>query len=328
MRPEEFLACPVDVFFLNGLGDHLLVRPALSALCATFPKRVRLLCPRGSHEVFFSDLPFRAVSEFDYWYEDGCFCFLSSGLRSTEGLGGLFVSLAPWEATSLTELRRELKPVRSIGFGDDYDVAISLDFTKHSAVLAFDAPLSCCPDLRFEDHTEPPKLPAWARESALSLFHTLAPRSRRIVIHADSKPEKMWPTTNWLETIHRLLSRYDDVMIFLVGSDHPVLATTRISPRVRALYSLPLLVTMALVSLADAFVGIDSVFLHSADFFRIPSVGLFGPTRAEEFGFLFSRNRTLQGAGQMEGISADACIQAVHDLLDETPEPVTVIGGG
>ena len=327
MRPEECLGCSVDVFFLNGLGDHLLVRPALSALCATFPKGVRLLCPRGSHEVFFSDLPFRAVSEFDYWYEDGCFWFLSSGLRSAEESSGLFVSLAPWDAASLADLRRELKPVRSIGFGDDYDVAIPRDFTKHSAALAFDAPLSCSPDLRFEDHTAPPQLPAWARESAVSLFHSLAPRSRRIVIHADSKPEKMWPTTNWLETIHRLLCRYDDVMIFLVGSDHPVFATTRISPRVRALYGLPLPVSMALVSLADLFVGIDSVMLHAADFFRIPSVGLFGSTRAEEFGFLFSRNHTLQGAGQMDGISADACIQAVHDLLGETPERVTVTGG-
>ena len=325
VRPEEIsVECSVDVFFLNGLGDQLLVRPALSALCAIFPDRVRLLCPRGLHEVFFSGLPFRAVTEFDYWFEDGSFCFVPSALPAADGTKGLFISLAPWEAPSLAQARRELKPVQSVGFGDNYDVAIPLDFTKHSALLAFDVPLAYRSDLRFEDYTEPPQLPSWAIESARRIFHSLAPRSLRIVIHADSKPEKMWPTASWLETIHQLLSTYDDLRIFLVGYDHPVFAATRISSRVRALYSLPLPVSLALVSMADAFVGIDSVILHSADFFRIPSVGLFGPTRAEEFGFLFSGNRTLQGAGRMDAISVDACVQAVQDLLAEALKPDTL----
>ena len=48
---------PVAIFG-NGLGDHLLVLPALRALVETFAGRLGLVCMAGAPEIFFADLRF------------------------------------------------------------------------------------------------------------------------------------------------------------------------------------------------------------------------------------------------------------------------------
>lgn len=40
-------------------------------------------------------------------------------------------------------------------------------------------------------------------------------------------------------------------------------------------------VALALVSLSDLFLGVDSCMLHMADLCRVPGVGLFGPDSSE-----------------------------------------------
>jgi hypothetical protein len=68
---------------------------------------------------------------------------------------------------------------------------------------------------------------------------------------------------------------------------------------------------LALIADADVFVGVDSVGFHAADFWRVPAVGLFGPTRPEEWGGRFSPLFShVYGAGRMDDISVDAVLDA------------------
>jgi ADP-heptose:LPS heptosyltransferase len=68
---------------------------------------------------------------------------------------------------------------------------------------------------------------------------------------------------------------------------------------------------------ADAFLGVDSCMLHAADLFRVPSVGLFGPTRPSEFGLRFARHRIADGRGSMAALTPDVAAASLDELLAE-----------
>jgi ADP-heptose:LPS heptosyltransferase len=66
---------------------------------------------------------------------------------------------------------------------------------------------------------------------------------------------------------------------------------------------------------ADLFLGVDSLFLHAADLFRVPSVGLFGPTACEEWGFRVTPTwRHISGHGSMDTIQREAVLDALLSI--------------
>jgi ADP-heptose:LPS heptosyltransferase len=72
---------------------------------------------------------------------------------------------------------------------------------------------------------------------------------------------------------------------------------------------------MGLVATADLFVGIDSSMLHAADLARVPGVGLFGPTRAVEWGFRFAPHRHID-MSTMADITVQSALDAMEELVD------------
>jgi ADP-heptose:LPS heptosyltransferase len=64
------------------------------------------------------------------------------------------------------------------------------------------------------------------------------------------------------------------------------------------------------VATCDAFVGIDSYFLHVADFARRPSVGIFVATSPAQWGFRFSPH-----ARSLENATPDDVLRELHEVL-------------
>jgi hypothetical protein len=75
--------------------------------------------------------------------------------------------------------------------------------------------------------------------------------------------------------------------------------------------------TSIFVSLCDAFVGIDSYFLHVADLSRVPSVGIFGPTKPVQWGCRFT-NHAHVTSNEITNISVDEVFHELTRLLDES----------
>jgi ADP-heptose:LPS heptosyltransferase len=56
--------------------------------------------------------------------------------------------------------------------------------------------------------------------------------------------------------------------------------------------------------------------LHVADFFRVPSVGLFGPASDRiGFGFRLGPHRVVSASSSMEAIDVGDVMDALSDLL-------------
>ncbi|MDQ4070522.1 MAG: hypothetical protein M3203_13780 [Actinomycetota bacterium] len=311
---------PVVLLF-NARGDYLLNLPAVRALSHLFGDRLTMVCRPGARTTFFPYLGIPRVHEPPTSFVDGRYSFDPRLVSSAIAPVDLVLSLNPWHGKVLDELLALLGPASSFGFHPTFSHPVDLDFGKHSADLAFDIPEALDGSLKIETFASPPELLAEAVAFA-DRVRTMLSGRHAVVVHGETKPEKMWPAERFCAVVDWLLEHHSDVMVLDVGGPG-LLEGSRHPSRIVPCGSLPLHYAMALVGIADLFIGVDSCFLHAADLFRVPGVGLFGPTDPHEFGFRFAPHRHANGHGTMEAISVSAVIDALEPLLEETrPRPV------
>jgi len=103
-----------------------------------------------------------------------------------------------------------------------------------------------------------------------------------IVIHCGpSSPVREFPEESWAALIRGLRTQGFLNIIQLGTSDHSCFGTVgsmQFSDVISLVDRLSLEESIALISLAQLFVGIDSGLLHVAASLRTPGVGIFGPT--------------------------------------------------
>ena len=303
------------VFFINGLGDNILNLPALRALAQIFEGRLSLICSGSESLQIFDVLPLRRLIRIQVEKRDHGREFDVKTIVEIIGNCDLFISLVPWRSSSLIQLVKELRAALSVGFFPNYDTFIPLDFDKHSAELAFDVVRLFNPSYCLQDFTAPPLYRNEALAEARCLLSSLNPGTRILAVHADTVPDKMWASAKFVATLDIFLDLHKDYSAFLVGSVPQGLDTGMYGDRVIPCYGLPFSLSQSLVTKADYFLGVDSCMLHVADFARVPGVGLFGPTRAEEFGFVVGPNVTIQAQGQMEQIEVDEVCAALESII-------------
>lgn len=305
------------IFFANGLGDAILALPALRALTSLFPYLVTLVCDDALDPVLFRELPLRELVETRMkrnvpdWTRE----FSVTEVTDEVGECDLFISLVPWYSDSLRELLRRLHPGISVGFFDDFKITVPLDFQKHAADLAFDISRQFNNSLRFDDYASPPNLPAESQRRVQRIMASLPPSTRTMVVHADTGSNKMWPLDRFLDVLDCFLNRHRDFLVFLVGASPQPLDRGQNAEQVIPAYGLPLEVSLGLVGQADLFLGVDSSMLHAADFYRVPSVGLFGASSPLQFGFRLSSGSIVCRGKSMESIDVDHVLDALEAVL-------------
>jgi hypothetical protein len=312
-------AHPVVVLF-NARGDYLLNLPALRALSHLFGERLTVICRPYARHNFFPKLRLRGVCEPPTDFVGGRHVFAPEIVADAVAPVDLVLSLNPWHDRVLDELLAVLQPTWSMGYHDAFDQRIPLDRNKHDMDQAFDLPRALDDSLAIEDFADPPDLLDEAERIARELRSVVPQDCRLLALHTETKPEKMWPAERFSAVLDWLLSRDPDLVVAEFGWEDAGLDYGRHSDRIVRCRLLPLPLAMAFVGTADLFLGVDSCFLHAADLFRVPSVGLFGPSRPHEFGFRFAPHRHVDGNGRMEAIMADSVIEAIESLEEARSE--------
>jgi ADP-heptose:LPS heptosyltransferase len=124
------------------------------------------------------------------------------------------------------------------------------------------------------------KIETWIKHSKLS-------DTAFAVIHTGPTwPVKQWPSEKWTALCAYLRTEHA-LEVIQLGLDGHHYDPTAPSPRVEMTHNgigeFSILETLALISKARLFIGIDSGLLHLAAVARTPLVGLFGPTFADCF---------------------------------------------
>ena len=310
---------PVAIF-ANGFGDCLISLPALRAAASFFKGRLTLVCPPGIARLFFSDLTLGVICGCEMRQVPQGRAFDADELsKRLMGCDLLLSFNSTWHSPDVDRLLALLSPAASVGFFPSFQIVLPRVPDKHSADLAFDVTQRLKPSSRLEDFAAPPVFPSKAHQLARQMRGLVPAGARVLVVHADTKPEKMWPAERFVAVLDEFLEHHPDFITFVVGSCRLPLDAGRHGKRVFLCYELPLPVSLALVGEADLFLGVDSCMLHAADLFRVPGVGLFGPTNCAEWGFRIGPHRHVCGDDHcIQRVSVPDVLDALESLLAET----------
>lgn len=305
------------IFFAGGLGDHILNLPTFRALSALFPGSLRLLCMPDSPRLFFSDLQVQSFHEIpceaDYSKRNFDVEHAANELSGCD----LFISLNIWHSDDMKKLIASLSPQVSVGFNPDFSRSLLLNKNIHAVDAAFSIALEFDDTLRLEDFCAAPFISARANEIASEILGCFPEGNQLLALHADTHITKHWPEERWIDILDAFLEAHEDFFVLVLGQLDFELDTGKFAERVIPCYGLPLDASMAVLSKANFFLGIDSCLLHAADFFRVPGVGIFGTTGSARWGFRFAPHHHLDGHDSMEKVAVLDVLDALEDLVRE-----------
>jgi ADP-heptose:LPS heptosyltransferase len=303
---------PVVFAYNGGIGDRLCNLPALRALDALFPNRLTLICGEGDRDLYYSDLKLRAVHELDLQLCEVGFTFDAGAVARHMVDCDLFISINPWHTSSVSDLLGEFSDLTSIGFFPEFRHQLPCDYAGHAMDMAFAIPHFLHRELNLFDFSNPPAISETASAIARDFRKSYANWERVIFVHTDTKSEKSWPADRFEQVLDRFLQEFPGVGALVVDVRGEGIRRGRFPDRILPV-TLPLDACFGLLRDAELFLGVDSCHLHAADLFRVPGVGLFGPTTSRRWGYKFSNYRHLQ-ASKMEEITVDDVYEALCSL--------------
>jgi len=308
----------VAVFFSNGLGDHILTLPALRALRAALPSRLTLITGEGKARWILRDAHVEKVVQVAMTRPSDAAARLFPVADVVERIGSVdcLVSLVPWHSESLMLLADAIRPAWSIGMHQDFDFFVDAR-SVHAADRAFDVVKAFSPELDLDDFTVPVPLPPWSEDGARRVRDSIGPGRRILVVHDETATgSKQWAPSRFEETLRVLTHEFPELFVVVPSRRPPTFDVGRLGGNVASIENVSLAFFLALVANADYFIGVDSFGIHAADIYGIPALGLFGPTRPEEWGFRFSGAGTSLRAGEsMDDLTVDAVLAAFRDLV-------------
>jgi ADP-heptose:LPS heptosyltransferase len=295
------------VVFSDGIGDTLMTLPTLRALSRLFGGKTVLIGSPRSLEILAAEaLAVELVTRLDDPRETANYL----------GNCDLLITADPdHQAEYSGQLLRIAKPDCSIGWSPSHHVKLAGDDQLHFIDEVFKVAKFFDRAALVESFASPPKLGIGELEFARSLRGELHGH-RCFVVHCETGGPKMWSITLFRRFLELLLSYLADVIVLVVGIRDCRLDEISGEKRVVPCEGLPLAKSMALVGCADGFIGVDSSMLHVADLFRVPSVGLFGPTDARRWGCRFTAHEHVCAPrGRLEALEVERVVAAVNALL-------------
>jgi hypothetical protein len=288
----------------------------MRALASLFTCRLHLICGPGDPEIYYSDLTLRNSYELQATYTPYGHLFDAPRLADRVGACDLLISLNPWHTDSVDQLLRLMPTTETIGFNPPFRHVVPYLRQKHDVDAAFDVPLLLDPSLRLADFSGPPRFPSDSLAFARHIRAAFPSGLRVLAVQAETLPQKMWPVERFKTVLDAFLGRHSEFVAWIVGRHDLGLNRGRHGNRVHT-FRLPLPAAMALVQLADVFLGVDSCMLHVADLSRVPAVGLFGPSSCQRFGVRFAPHRHVDARGPIEQIDEASVLTALESLVAE-----------
>lgn len=280
------------VLHVGGLGDRLLTVPVIRALSSVFPKRLTIVCDSVWYKDIYGELgPKELIELAKVQPPDEDIENLAAQLSGCDGL----ICFDRVDAHTSEFLARSLAPVYTVGFWPWAEHQVTYDSSNppHMADILFALARKILPTLRIAEYYRP-SFSAHLIERAKEIRRMLPPEAKLLAVHADTKPYKMFCLDSLRRGLDDFLGQHGEYVVFLLGWEDVGIGNISNADQVVSCLRLPFPLQCCLVGMADQFLGLDSCYLHAADLFRVPGVGIFGPTDPSQWGFRFSESIHLR----------------------------------
>lgn len=309
------------LFFCNAYGDHLLVRPTVLALQAYFRGKLGYIGLVHQADVFFPDADFRFVHEIPFL--DGphnTHRFEWDDLTRVMDQFDAIISLNAWDSEQMRDLAEAILPKPFIGLAPFYGKIAPIDARTHMVDHNFKLAKWFDPSAAVENFSALQPIPAINQQRAAQIRSLLPPSCKLLTVHTWTRNDKEWPRERFKAVIEMFLASHPDYVAVIVDPLDTGLDSGAYEARIFSLDGVDLQTATTLVASSDLFLGIDSYFLHAADFARVPSVGIFGPTSPTTWGVRFSKHEHVAAPS-----TAQIDITSVYDALKKLASSIDVI---
>jgi len=288
-RPLDRNPKTILLIQLWGIGETILVLPALKALRALFPNAsISMLCTDRNKEVFFQNPSLNNILVIEPSL-GGVVRFLRKQRRSYD------LAIDFEEYLNIATLIAFIAGKSSLGFathrrGRLYDKAIPYDAEQHCAETFLDLVRTFhrIPKIR---ELERLKYSPKDTEQAEEMIDRHRLTGKRIIVLAPSVAEssksRMWPKGRFQKLTERLLGLKRYPVVFIGGPDDKEAVAAIAGPfgnRVVDLSgSMDLRTLFAFVERSSLMISNDSGPMHIAAAQGIPTIGLFGPNTPVRF---------------------------------------------
>lgn len=307
--------CPA-IFYCNALGDHLLTRPTVLALQHIFGGNLSCIGAGRMPDLFFPDANFKTIKrlfftethQFDHGFS------VDDALRACQDFD-LILSLNPWHSLQTEELRQRLSPIPFFGLAPELGLFPPRKQYEHMVDYTFQMASAIDQSICLDDFVSLHPIAPIDFHRAKQLRAMLPEGKRVLAVHTVTKAFKSWPINHFRRLIERFLQAHPDFVAVVVDPIDLDMDAHSCSERTFCLDDVDVGTATHLVATCDAFVGIDSYFLHVADVARRPSIGIFVATSPEQWGFRFSPHARAILAAPSDNVDPDHVAYELQALL-------------
>jgi len=308
----------IGIFHVNGSGDQLIAWPTLRALRKVLPGEFELWLALGMQGALYRDVDPATLGRVKWVDKPNLVVDIAVMPEDRKPLD-LFVSVSDWGSPSVVEIGKRLGASRTVGIAGPFDELAPAEPVCHMFDRLFSVARHFDPSLTLESFASPPRFSRAAQGAAVRFVgQHLEPGERMLFVHPETKADKMWTRQGFEFVLTRFLDRHEDVRVFLTSNEpYPLTLGAHQDRLVWVDQHFEL--AMEIARYANLFLGIDSCFLHAADLYRTPAVGLFGKTDPVDWGFRFSRrSRALWTEGKpIVGLAPEAVLEALEAVEAE-----------
>jgi ADP-heptose:LPS heptosyltransferase len=185
----------------------------------------------------------------------------------------------------------------------------------HVVDRAFSVARAFRPDWKPEAFSDPFPLPQASFDFVQSIQANLRGQ-KLLVVHGETAAEKCWTATRFRQVIEAFIRDHHEYFVVEIARSKSIFGNS-VPRSVLPLTGMPLSTCVAVAAIADLMLCVDSLFLHIADLWRVPVVGLFGPTEPAQWGCRFTpiyRSVRRESTAQIE---VDAVYAAMEEVLEQ-----------
>ena len=313
------------IVFENGLGDQILTLPTLRALYTMFNDSMVLVC--GDHDMssfFFNEIKFKKIIRTTFVdISDGVRNFNADNVHVQIGQCDLLINLCPWQSESgqgIQKLCYLLANVPSIGFSELFKYSIPLFYYHHISDLIFEIVKLLCDKYQIDDYVMPIKFKEKIQTKDYQYLIKKSTQNKILTVQIETKEFKMWDLNCFNQLFDKIICNNPNFSIVIVGSNSPKIELYPFKNNENiSFYDTDenhMELSCAIVAQSDYFIGIDSLFLHVADLYKIPSIGIFGPSSYTKYGCRFAKHVHVgHERRNMNFITVDAVYDAFKKLM-------------
>lgn len=304
------------VFYCNALGDHLLTRPTVLALQHIFGGNLSCIGAGRMPDLFFPDANFKTIrrlfftetQQFDHDFS------VEDALRACQEFD-LIISLNPWHSSQTEELRQRLSPIPFVGLAPELGFLPPRKAGQHMVDYTFQMALAVDKSICLDEFVSLHPIEPIDFHRAKQLQAMLPEGKKVLAVHTVTKAFKCWPINHFRNAIEDFLHAHPDFIALVVDPIDLDLDAHACSDRTFCLDDIDIGTATHLVATCDAFIGIDSYFLHVADFAKRPSIGIFVATSPEQWGFRFSPHARSVLSNPADKVNPYHVVHALENVL-------------